>query len=74
MKKNIGFTDRIIRTIIAAILVSLFSLRLVPDSFGIIFLLISVVLLITALTGFCPFYALFRSGTLREHDAHNSPS
>jgi hypothetical protein len=73
MKKNMGYADRIIRVIIAAILVSLFSLQLVPVTAGLVFLIIGVVLLLTALAGYCPFYALFRLDTNDKQHTQNRP-
>jgi len=58
--KNVGSTDKIIRVIISFVLFSLFfflqgNLRYLG--------LIGLVPLLTALTGFCPIYALFGINT-----------
>ena len=58
MKKNIGTTDRIIR-----IIVGLFLLSLIFWGPQTLWGLIGLVLVITALAGWCPPYALLRIST-----------
>ncbi len=65
MKTNIGTTDRIIRVIIAAILVILYFTNVATGTLGIVFLVGAIVLLITTLTGFCGLYKPFGINTCK---------
>ncbi|MBN1479064.1 DUF2892 domain-containing protein [candidate division KSB1 bacterium] len=60
MKKNMGSTDRIIRLIIGLVVIAA----------GLVFKswwgLIGVVLVITALTSFCPLYLPFKINTAKK--------
>ncbi|MDH3345113.1 MAG: DUF2892 domain-containing protein [Desulfobacteraceae bacterium] len=62
MQSNIGKTDRLIRTALAFIII-----------FGSIYIggllaIFGIVILLTAVIGWCPIYALFRLCTTREQE------
>ena len=59
MKKNMGSADRIIRVIIAAILVALYFMEVVTGTLGIVLLVVAGIFLITSITSFCGLYTLF---------------
>ncbi len=59
MKKNIGKTDKIIRIVLAVILVALYFTNIVTGTLGIIFLVAAGIALVTALINFCGLYAIF---------------
>jgi len=59
MKKNMGNADRIIRTIIAAVIAVLFFTEVITGTLGIILLVLAGVFLLTSLVSFCPLYAPF---------------
>ncbi len=59
MKRNVGKTDKIIRILIAAVLIILYFTNIVTGTLGIVFLTAAGVALITALINFCGLYALF---------------
>jgi hypothetical protein len=59
MKKNMGSTDKIIRFIIAAVLLALYFTGTVSGTFGIIVLVLAAVMVLTSLVSFCPLYAPF---------------
>ena len=64
MKKNIGLADQGIRIFIALVL--LFAGYLYSEFFGIwqwLFYIIAIILIITALTGYCCIYDLFKINT-----------
>lgn len=63
MKKNMGNTDRVIRTVLAAIVAALYFTNTITGTFGIILLIVSVVFLLTSLVSFCPLYKLFGFNT-----------
>jgi len=59
MKTNMGFADKIIRTIIAAVMIALYFTHVVSGTLGIVLIVLSVVFLLTSLLSFCPIYAIF---------------
>jgi hypothetical protein len=63
MKKNMSSADRIIRLIIAAIMVMLYLTNTVTGTFGIVLLVLSVVFVLTSLISFCPLYPIFGIST-----------
>jgi len=63
MKRNMSNIDRLIRAIIAVLLVYLYLGGLVTGAFGIILVVLGVILLITSVLGFCPIYALLKFST-----------
>ncbi len=58
MKKNMGNTDRIIRTIIALIVGYLYFSGTLTGTLGIVLLLVAIVFLLTSLLSFCPLYSI----------------
>ena len=65
MKRNMSNIDRLIRAILAVLLVYLFIGEIVTGTFGIILVVLGVILLITSVIGFCPLYALFKISTFK---------
>jgi uncharacterized membrane protein YccC len=63
MKTNMGSADRIIRTIIAAVIAVLYFTGIIPGTLGMILLIISVVFVFTSLVSFCPLYTLLGVNT-----------
>lgn len=63
MKTNMGNTDKIVRTIIAALFAVLYFTGVVGGTFGIILLVLAVILLLTSIIGFCPLYIPFGFST-----------
>jgi hypothetical protein len=65
MKRNMSNIDRLIRAIVAVILVYLNIGEIVTGTFGIILVVLGVILLITSVIGFCPLYRLFKISTFK---------
>lgn len=65
MKKNMGSADRIIRTIIAAVIALLYGFNVISDTLGIVLLALAGIFLLTSLVSFCPLYAPFGMTTCR---------
>jgi hypothetical protein len=63
MKKNIGKTDMIVRLVLAAILVILYFIG-VGKLLGLIFIILAIILILTALTRTCPIWYIFRTDTM----------
>ena len=59
MKKNVGSIDKIIRLILAALLIILFFTNVVAGVLGYIFLALAAILIVTSLFSFCPIWMLF---------------
>lgn len=66
MKKNMGSADRIIRLIIAAVVVVLYFTGVIGGTVGIVLIALSVVFVLTSLISFCPLYLPFGLDTLRK--------
>ena len=59
MKKNMGNADRIIRTIMAAIIAVLYFTGTITGTVGIVLLILAGVFVLTSFVSFCPLYAPF---------------
>ena len=72
MKKNVGSIDRIIRLVVALVIVGLLLTKTVTISsvLGIVLTIVAVIFGGTALVSFCPLYSLVGLSTCPV-DAHN---
>lgn len=61
-----GWADRIIRIVIAAVLAVLFFTKVVTGGWGIVFLIVAIIFLVTGIVGLCPLYTVFKCNTLCE--------
>jgi len=59
MKKNMGGVDKILRIIVAAIIVVLYLLGKISGTLGIVLLAIAAVFSLVSLMGSCPLYLPF---------------
>ena len=69
MKKNMGSADKIIRLIIAAIIVVLYFTNVVSGTLGIVLLILAGVFVLTSFISFCPLYAPFGLSTCQTKEA-----
>jgi hypothetical protein len=67
VNKNAGAMDRTIRLVVGIALI-VAGLTVAKETLGIIFLILSIPLLISALLGFCPTYTLFGLSTRQRDD------
>lgn len=58
MKKNMGSSDRLIRTGIALVFAIFYFTGVVSGTLGLILMIIAAVFLLTSLFGACPLYSL----------------
>ena len=65
MKRNMSNIDRLIRAIVAVLLVYLYIGGIVTGAFGIILVVLGVILLITSVIRFCPLYELLKISTFK---------
>ncbi len=63
MKLNESGLDRIMRVILGIVLLGLNFLGVVIGAWGIVFIVLGVIALITGVVGFCPLYALLKIRT-----------
>jgi len=63
MKKNMGTADKIIRLIIAAIIVTLYFTDVITGTLGIVLLVFAGIFVVTSFVSFCPLYAPFGLST-----------
>lgn len=63
MKKNMGATDKLIRSIIGIIIAILYYSGIINGMLAIILLAFAIVFLLTSFISFCPLYKLFGINT-----------
>ncbi len=63
MKKNMGTIDKVIRILIAVVLVALYFMHVATGTLGIILLILAVILVLTSVISFCPLYWPFGIST-----------
>ncbi|OYT16367.1 MAG: hypothetical protein B7C24_08170 [Bacteroidetes bacterium 4572_77] len=63
MKKNIGKSDKLVRLVVAALLVILFYTDVISGTIGIIAIIIAAVFSLTSLINSCPLYPIFGINT-----------
>jgi len=68
MKKNMGSLDKLIRLIIAIVLIVLYYTNVLKDTLGIVALIVALVFTITSLISFCPLYTLFGIKTCKKEE------
>ena len=66
MKKNMGSADRVIRVMLAALVVVLYFMQVISGTTAIILLVLATVFVLTSLVSFCPLYLPFGLSTLRK--------
>ena len=63
MKSNMGFTDRMIRVLLAVIIAILYFDHQITGALAVVAIILAVVFLVTAFVGFCPLYKPFGVST-----------
>lgn len=63
MKKNMGGFDRILRLLIAAIVLALYYFEIIDGTLAIVLLVFSAIFVLTSFVSFCPLYILFGINT-----------
>jgi hypothetical protein len=59
MKKNLGGADKIVRLVVALLIVIVFFQEIVSGTLGYILLAIAAIFTVTSLLGSCPIYSIF---------------
>jgi hypothetical protein len=63
MKNNMGSIDKVVRIIIAALLVVLYFTNVISGTLGILLLILAGIFVLTSLISFCPLYLPFNFNT-----------
>ena len=63
MKKNISTIDRVLRILVAAIVIVLYFTNVISGTVAIVLLAVAAIFLLTSFIGFCPIYFTFGIGT-----------
>jgi hypothetical protein len=66
MKKNIGTIDKVVRILLAIIVVILYFTHVISGTLAIILLAIAAILILTSLVSFCPLYWPFKMSTAKK--------
>ncbi len=66
MKKNMGSYDKLIRLVVAIVLIILYYRGIFSSTLGIVALVVAFVLTLTSLMSFCPLYTLFGLNTCKK--------
>jgi hypothetical protein len=56
MKKNVGSIDKVVRILIALVVIVLYFAHVISGTWAVILLIVSAILLLTSFFGFCPIY------------------
>ena len=56
MKKNMGTIDKVIRILVAVVVVVLYFTNVISGTLAIILLILAGVFILTSVLGFCPLY------------------
>jgi hypothetical protein len=68
MKKNVGSVDKVVRILIALIVVILFFTNVISGVVGIILLIVAGVIVLTSIISFCPLYWPFGLSTEKKKE------
>lgn len=68
MKKNMGKTDKAVRTLIALVIAALSYFDIITGVLGNVLLVLAIVLLLTSFINFCPLYTLFGMNTRKNEE------
>lgn len=65
VKKNMGNSDRSIRSVLAIIMLALYYFYVITGTLGVVLLVLSGIFLLTSFISFCPLYAPFGLSTCK---------
>jgi hypothetical protein len=66
MKKNMGTIDKVIRILVAVVVVVLYFTHLISGILAIILLILSGIFIVTSIISFCPLYLPFGLSTRKK--------
>jgi hypothetical protein len=65
MKKNMGLIDKVVRILIAVVVIALYFTNVISGILAIILLIFAGVFILTSVIGFCPLYTAFGLSTAK---------
>ncbi|MDT8385595.1 MAG: DUF2892 domain-containing protein [Gammaproteobacteria bacterium] len=74
MKQNMGYSDRVIRLLVAIGIAGLYFTGTISGTTALVLSIIAIVLLLTSLVGVCPAYLPFKLSTRRPRHAGQKSS
>jgi hypothetical protein len=66
MKKNMGTADKVIRILVAVVVVVLYFTHIISGTLAYVLLALAAIFVLTSLVGFCPLYLPFRINTSKK--------
>ena len=66
MKKNMGTVDKVVRILVAAIILVLYFTHVITGVLAVILLILAGIFVVTSLIGTCPLYLPFGLSTRKE--------
>lgn len=66
MKKNMGTIDKVIRVLVAVVILVLYFTHVISGTLAVILLILAAVFVVTSLLGLCPLYLLFGLSTRKK--------
>jgi hypothetical protein len=63
MKKNVGSIDKVVRILIALVVIVLYFAHVISGALAVLLLIVSAILIVTSLISFCPLYWPFGIST-----------
>ena len=66
MKKNMGTIDKVIRILVAVVVVALYFTNVISGTLGIILLALAAVFVVTSVLSICPLYMPFGLNTRKK--------
>lgn len=69
MKKNMGTADRIIRTILAVVMIGLFLTNTITGTWAYVLMAAAIIFLLTSVISFCPLYLPFGIKTCKTKES-----
>lgn len=68
MKKNVGTTDKIVRILVALIIVILYATNVISGTAALILGTFAMLLVVTSFLSFCPIYLPFNISTFKKKE------
>jgi len=66
MKKNMGNLDRLIRLLVAAVVIVLYFLNVITGTLAIVLMVVAAIFVVTSFISFCPLYLPFKINTRKK--------
>jgi hypothetical protein len=66
MKKNVGTIDKVIRILVAVVVVVLYFTNVISGTLAIILLALAAIFVLTSVFSFCPIWSIFGLSTTKK--------